>query len=91
MSQQRKSNSMKTRCSAILHFWNNGQRSPAAISPITKTPKYNTTKIKQQRTIENRPGKDRLRATVEHSVNGLDKKTKQHQKNWHKNCSMTEL
>ena len=59
MSQQRKSNSMKTRCSAILHLWNNDQRSPAAISRITKTPlrtvKYNITKIKQQGTIEDRP------------------------------------
>ena len=58
MSQQRKSNSMKTKRSAVLHFWNNGQRSPGAISYITKTPlravKYNITKIKQQGTIEDR-------------------------------------
>ena len=50
MSQQRKSNSWKTKRSAILHFWNNGHRSPAAISRITKTPlrtvKYNIRKIK---------------------------------------------
>ncbi|CAF1344815.1 unnamed protein product [Rotaria sordida] len=65
MSQQRKSNSMKTRRSAILHFWNSGQRSPAAISRITKIPlrtvKYNITKIKQQGTIEDRPRKGRPR------------------------------
>ena len=79
--QQRKSKSMKTRCSAILHFWNNGQRSPAAVSRITKTPQSNITKIKQQDTIEDRPGNGRLRAIVEHLVNGLDETTKQHQKN----------
>ena len=61
MAQQRKSNSIETRCSAIIHFWNNGQRSPAAISRITKTPlrtvKYNITKVKQQDTIEDLPRK----------------------------------
>ena len=65
MSQQRKSTSLKTRRSAILHFWNNGHRSPAAISRITKTPlrtvKYNIRKIKQQGTIEDRPCKGRPR------------------------------
>ena len=63
MSPQRKSNSIKTRRSAILHFWNNGHRSPAAISRITKTLlrtiKYNLTKIKQQGTTEDRTHKDR--------------------------------
>ena len=58
MSQQQKSNSVKTRRLAILHFWNNDHRSPAAISRITKTPlrtvKYNIRKIKQQGTIEDR-------------------------------------
>ena len=38
MAQQRKSNSMKTRRSAVLHFRNNNQRSPAVISRITQTP-----------------------------------------------------
>ena len=61
MSQQQKSNSMETRRSAILHFQNNGQRSPAAISHITKTPRYNITKIKQQGIIEERPHKGRPR------------------------------
>ena len=65
MPPQRKSNSLKTRCSAILRFSNNGHRSPAAISRITKTPlrivKYNITKIKQQGTIEDRPSKGRPR------------------------------
>ena len=65
MSQQRKSNLIKARLSAILHFWNNGQRSPTAISRITKTPlrtvKYNITKIKQQGTTANRPRKGRPR------------------------------
>ena len=45
----------------MLHFSNNGQRSPAEISRITKTTlravKYNITKIKQQGTIEERPRK----------------------------------
>ena len=65
MSQQQKSNSIQTRRSAILHFWNNGQRSPAAIFPITKsllrTVKYNITKIKQQDAIEDRARKGRPR------------------------------
>ena len=65
MSQHRKSNSLKTRRSAILHFWNNSHRSPATISRITKTPlrtvKYNIRKIKQQDTIEDRPRKGRSR------------------------------
>ena len=65
MSQQRKSSSLKTRRSTILHFWNNGYRSPATISPITKTPlrtvKYNITRIKQQGTTEDRPREGRLR------------------------------
>ena len=41
MSLQGKSNSMKTRCLVVLHLWNNGQRSSAAISRITKTPLNN--------------------------------------------------
>jgi len=56
---------MKTRRSAIFHFWNNGERSPAAISRMTKIPlttvKYNITKIKEQGTIEDRPRKGRPR------------------------------
>ena len=56
---------MKTKHSAILHFWNNGYRSPATISPITKTPlrtvKYNITRIKQQGTTEDRPREGRSR------------------------------
>ena len=92
MSQQRKSNSMKIRRSAILHFWNNDQRSPVAISLITKTPKQNITKIKQQSTIEDRARKDRLlRTTVEHLGNGLGETTKQHKKNWPQTCSITKL
>ena len=71
MSQQRKSNSMKTKCSAILHFWNSGQRSPATISPTTKTPRrtvaYNITKIKQQGTIE-----DPARKSRPHKVTASD-------------------
>ena len=54
---------MKTRRSVILHFWNNGQRSPVTISRITKTSlttvKRYITKIKQQDTIEDRPRKGR--------------------------------
>ena len=52
MSQQRKSNSMKT---MRLHLWNNGQRSSDVISRITKTP---LAKIKQQDTIEDRTSSD---------------------------------
>ena len=44
---------MKTNRSAILHFWQNGERSPAAISRMTK--------IKQQGTIEDRPRQGRPR------------------------------
>ena len=65
MPKQRKSNSMETWCSAILHFSNNDQRSPAAMSRIAmiplKTVKYDITKIKQQGTIEDRPLKSRPR------------------------------
>ena len=65
MSQQRKSNSRKTRHSAISHFRNNGQRSPAVISRLTKNPlrtvKYNITTTKQQVTIEDRARKGRPR------------------------------
>ena len=65
MSHQPKSNSLKTRRLAILHFWNNGHRSPTTISRITKTPlrtvKYNIMKIKQQGTIEYRPRKGQPR------------------------------
>ena len=46
---------------AILHFWSKGRRSPAVISRITKTPKYNITKIKQQGTIEDRARKSQPR------------------------------
>ena len=60
---------MKTRRSTILHFWNNGQPSSAAVSRVTKTPKYNTTKIKQQSTIEGRPREGRRRKmTASYSI-----------------------
>ena len=49
----------KNKAFSYLLFANNGQRSPAAISRITKTPKYNITKIKQQGEIEDRPSKSR--------------------------------
>ena len=56
MCSQRNSNIMKTKRSVILHFWQNGERSPAAISRMTKisirTINYNIKKIKQQGTIE---------------------------------------
>jgi transposase len=65
MSRNRNSSSLKTRRSAILHFWNNGHRSPSAIARLTKIPlrtvKYNITKIKQQGTIEDRPRSGRPR------------------------------
>ncbi|CAM4942568.1 unnamed protein product [Rotaria socialis] len=52
---------MKTKRSTILHYWNNGHRSPATIARITKiairTVKYNIIKIKNQSTIEDRPRK----------------------------------
>ena len=76
MSQQRKSNSLKTRRSAILHFWNNGHRSPTTISRITKTSlrtvKYNIRKIKQQGTIEDRPRKGRPRTIAASDSIALD-------------------
>ena len=56
---------MKTKRSTILHYWNNGYRSPATIARITKIPvgavKYNIAKIKEQGTIEDRPGSGRPR------------------------------
>jgi transposase len=65
MSRTRNSSFLKTRRSAILHFWNNGHRSPSAIARLTKIPlrtvKYNITKIKQQGTIEDRPRSGRPR------------------------------
>ncbi|CAM4872869.1 unnamed protein product [Rotaria socialis] len=61
MSQQRNLSTMKTKRSTILHYWNNGHRSPATIARITKIPirtvKYNIVKIKNQSTIEDRPRK----------------------------------
>ncbi|CAF4718130.1 unnamed protein product [Rotaria socialis] len=52
---------MKTKQSTILHYWNNGHRSPATIARITKIPirtvKYNIIKIKNQSTIEDRSRK----------------------------------
>jgi transposase len=67
MSQQRNPSSMKTKRSTILHFWNNGHRSPTKISRITKIPvrtvKYNIAKIKEQGTIE-----DRLRSGRPHKI-----------------------
>ncbi|CAM2715560.1 unnamed protein product [Rotaria socialis] len=60
-SQQRNLSTMKTKRSTILHYWNNGHRSPATIARITKIPirtvKYNIVKIKNQGTIEDRPRK----------------------------------
>ena len=51
--------SNKTKRAAILHFWNNGERSPTTIALLTKIPistvKYNIAKIKEQGTIEDRP------------------------------------
>ena len=77
MSRERKSNSMKTSRPAILHFWNNGQRSPAAIALITKTPlttvKYNIMKIKQQGTIEDQPRKGRPRKITASNSKALDR------------------
>ena len=56
---------MKTKQSTILHYWNNGHRSPATIARITKitvgTVKYNIGKIKGQGTIEDRPRSGRPR------------------------------
>ena len=60
MLQQRKSNSMKTNRPVILHIWNNAQRS---LARITKTAKYNITKIKQQSTIEDRSRRGRQYST----------------------------
>ena len=56
---------MKTNRSAILHFWQNGERSPAAISRMTK--------IKQQGTIEDRPrqGRPRKISSTDNTLNTL--------------------
>ena len=65
MRRQRNLNSMKTKRLTILHFWNNGQRSPTTIARLTKIPigtvKYNIAKIKKQATVEERPRSGRPR------------------------------
>ena len=56
---------MKTKRSTILHYWNNGHRSPTTIARMTKIPvgtvKYNIIKIKEQGKIEDRPRSGRPR------------------------------
>jgi transposase len=73
MHHQRNISSLKTRRSAILHYWNYGHRSAATIANITKIPirtvKYNIAKIKEQGTIEDRPRIGRPR-----KINGNDSK-----------------
>ena len=58
MTSHRGLTSKKMKRLTILHFWNNGERSPTKISRITKTPlgtvKYNISKIKQQGTTDDR-------------------------------------
>ena len=58
MTSHRGLTSKKMKRLTILHFWNNGERSPTKISRITKIPlgtvKYNISKIKQQGTTEDR-------------------------------------
>ncbi|CAF4496751.1 unnamed protein product [Rotaria sp. Silwood2] len=59
MTRQRNQTWQKTRRPIILHYWNNGYRSPAIIARITKIPlrtvKYNIDKIKKQGSVEDRP------------------------------------
>ena len=59
MTRQRNQTWQKTRRSTILHYWNNGYRSPAIIAGITKIPlrtvKYNIDKTKRQGSVEDRP------------------------------------
>ena len=65
MTSHRGLTSKKMKRLTILHFWNNGERSPTKISRITKIPlgtvKYNISKIKQQGTTEDRSRNDRPR------------------------------
>lgn len=65
MTRRRSLTSRETKRLTILHFWNNGERSPTTISRITKislgTVKYNIVKIKQQGTTEERPRSGRPR------------------------------
>lgn len=65
MPQQQNRSSLKTKRSTILHYWNNGYRSPTTIARMAKIPlgtvKYNIIKIKDQGTIEDRPRSGRPR------------------------------
>ena len=65
MTSHRGLTSKKMKRLTILHFWNNGKRSPTKISRITKIPlgtvKYNISKIKQQGTTEDRSRNGRPR------------------------------
>ena len=65
MTSHRGLTSKKMKRLTILHFWNNGERSPTKISRITKIPigtvKYNFSKIKQQGTTEDRSRSGRPR------------------------------
>ena len=68
MRLTRRSSSSKTRRAVILHFWNNGYRSPADIARLTKIPlrtvKYNITEIRTRGTTEDRPRIGRPRAIL---------------------------
>ncbi|CAM4928558.1 unnamed protein product [Rotaria socialis] len=44
-SQQRNLSTMKTKRSTILHYWNNGHRSPATIARITKMDSATSTQM----------------------------------------------
>ena len=65
MTSHRGLTSKKMKRLTILHFWNNGERSPTKISRITKIPlgtvKYNISKIKQQGTTKDRSRSGRPR------------------------------
>jgi transposase len=73
MTRHRKCISLKTRRSSILHFWENGYRSPSTIARLTKisirTIKYNIAKIKQQGTVD-----DRIRTGRPRKVSSADNK-----------------
>ncbi|CAF3370452.1 unnamed protein product, partial [Rotaria socialis] len=45
MFQQRNLSTMKTKRSTILHYWNNGHRSPATIARITKMDSATSTQM----------------------------------------------
>ncbi len=93
------STSLKTQRSTVLHFWNNGIRSPTIIARLMKIPawivKYNIAEIKRQVTARTDATMVHLTSslptTTRHSVSRFDETTRQCRKNRRKSCFRTEV